>query len=814
MGEHLSPETPRNTGIDPVCGMQVDPLAPKGGSYEHAGTLYGFCNPKCLLKFQANPEAFLKPKAPPGPGSHLQTYTCPMDPEVRQLGPGICPKCGMALEPADVAPSETEFICVRHPDVASPGPGKCPRCGENLVPHARMRIVADDSEARAMARRLAVSVLFFVPLMAVAMGEMFEPIAHQLHTWLTPSGLRVTQALLATPVVLWGGFPFFERAVLSVKHRSLNMFTLIGLGTSAAYVLSLLATAFPQLLPVSLHDRHGGVPVYYEAAAGIITLVLLGQVLELRARLKTSHAIQALLALTPRVAHRLKADGTGEDIVVDAIHVGDSLRVKPGEQVPADGVVSEGTSAVDESMMTGEPVPVEKAAGHRVTAGTLNGQGSFVMRADRIGAETALAGIVRLVSEAQRTRAPIQRLADSVAAAFVPAVLAVSLATLVLWATLGPEPRWASAVVNAVSVLVIACPCALGLATPMSVMVAIGRGATSGVLVKSAEALETLEHVEALVIDKTGTLTLGKPKVVSVVPLGTFSELELLRVVAAVERASEHPLAGAIVEEASARGVPHAMATEFRAWTGQGVEGRVDGRLVQIGSAGFSSELGVSGPELEQAAAEPLSRGETVVAVLVEGRPAGVLGITDPVRPSAKESVAALARAGVRVIMATGDGRVAAQKVADALGITEVHAELKPSDKADMIRTMRKEGQRVAMAGDGVNDAPALASADVGLAMATGSDVAMECAGITIRGGDLTGILRARILSQATMRNVRQNLWFAFVYNALGVPVAAGLLYPFTGWLLSPMLASAAMSLSSVRVIANALRLRTIPLSS
>jgi len=769
------PTLPARTETDPVCGMAVNPER-SAGTFEHKGKTYHFCSPRCLSRFQADPEPFLasgpkgmqeeEPRSAPA-----GAYTCPMHPEVRSDRPGACPKCGMALEP-----------------VMPGGAG------------------AENPELADMGRRLRVSALLTAPLLLLAMGGMLPALgdvaARLPSAWI--------QLALATPVVLWGGWPFFERGWQSIAGRSPNMFTLIALGTGAAYLYSLVAVLAPGLLPASFHAQGGHAPVYFESAAVIVTLVLLGQVLELKARARTASALEGLLGLSPQTARRLRQGGE-EDVALAEVARGDRLRVRPGERVPVDGVVVEGSSSVDESMLTGEPIPLEKAPGSQVTGGTLNGTGGFVMRAERVGSETLLARIVAMVAEAQRSRAPIQRLADRVAAWFVPAVVAAALLTFAAWAVWGPEPRLAHALVNAVAVLIVACPCALGLATPMSVMVATGRGATLGVLVKDAAALELLASVDTLVLDKTGTLTEGKPRLAAVVAEG-MPEAELLALAAGVERGSEHPLAGSVVAGAEARGAAIPAASGFCAAPGKGVQGTVSARTVAVGTAPFLTELGVDVSALAPRAEELRRQGQTVAFVSVEGRPAGLLGIEDRVKASARDALQALRADGLRLVMVTGDGRATAEAVARQLGIEEVFAEVLPADKAGVVARLQKEGRTVAMAGDGVNDAPALAQAQVGIAMATGTDVAIASAGITLLGGDLTALVRARRLSRATLRNIRQNLVFAFAYNVLGVPVAAGVLYPFTGLLLSPMLASAAMSFSSVSVVGNALRLRRAPL--
>ncbi len=751
--------------------MDVDPATARW-KHEHGGKAYYFCAEHCLKKFAADPAAYLERPAAdrkPSPEAAKAWYVCPMHLEVRQLGPGSCPKCGMALEP-ETATLEEE-----------PNP-----------------------ELEDMSRRFRVSALLALPVLIVAMSDMIP--GQPLHAALSARALTWIQLLLASPVVLWGGLPFFQRGWASLVNRSLNMFTLIALGTGAAYFYSLAAALIPGVFPASF-GSHGGAPaVYFEAAAVITALVLLGQVLELRARSRTAGAIKALLGLAPRTASRLLPDGTEEAVPLDHVHPGDRLRIRPGEKVPVDGVVLEGSSAVDESMLTGEPVPVEKIAGSKVTGGTLNGSGSFVMRAERVGSETMLAQIVRMVSEAQRTRAPIQRLADTVSAYFVPAVVVVAAVTFVLWARFGPEPSMAYAIVNAVAVLIVACPCALGLATPMAVMVATGRGATAGVLIRNAEALEVLGRVDTLVIDKTGTLTEGKPRLISVRALPGFDEAEVLRLAASLEKASEHPLAGAIVAAAEEERLALAEPSGFRSLTGRGVTGNVDGKSIVLGNHRFFSELGIE-PELI-----PEGKDSTSVALAVDGKPAGVLLLTDPIKESAREAVRALHAEGLRLLMVTGDNRAAAETVAGELAIDEVRAELLPAGKGEVAKRLQAEGRTVAMAGDGINDAPALAQAHVGIAMGTGTDVAMESAGITLVRGDLRGVVRARKLSRAALRNIRQNLFFAFIYNILGVSIAAGLLYPFFGLLLSPMIASAAMTFSSVSVITNSLRLRKLVL--
>jgi len=732
-----------------------------------------------------------------------------MHPEVRQQGPGSCPKCGMALEPVAPAPvrARTQWTCPMHPQIVRDVPGSCPICGMALEPRAAGAEEGPDPELADMTRRFWIGLGLSVPLLAFAMGDMLpgEPLRHfvpgRVAAWL--------QLILATPVVLWAGWPFFVRAWASIVNRSLNMFTLIALGTGTAYVYSVAGTVAPGLFPESFRTHGGEVGLYFEAAAIITVLVLLGQVLELRARSRTSSAIRALMSLAPPTARRARPDGSEEDVPLEAVGAGDLLRVRPGERVPVDGVVLEGTSAVDESMVTGESIPVEKVPGGRVVGGTVNGTGSFVMRAERVGSETLLARIVQMVAEAQRTRAPIQRLADQVSAWFVPAVVVIAALTFIGWSLWGPEPRLAYGLVNAVAVLIIACPCALGLATPMSIMVGTGRGAQAGVLIKNAEALELTEKVDTLVVDKTGTLTEGKPRLTVVKAARGYDETTILRLAAGLERASEHPLAAAILAGAAERGVTVAAPEDFRSLTGKGVVGRVEGHAVALGNLALLQELGVGVDlSLPEAADNLRSDGQTVMLVAVDGRAAGLIGVADPIKPSALGALQTLRQSGLHIVMLTGDSRRTAEAVARKLGIDDVEAEVLPERKSEVVRDLQAKGRKVAMAGDGVNDAPALAQADVGIAMGTGTDVAIESASIALVKGDLRGIVRARRLSRATMRNIRENLFFAFVYNALGVPVAAGVLYPVFGLLLSPIIASAAMTFSSVSVIGNALRLR------
>jgi Cu+-exporting ATPase len=778
------------------------------GQVTHQGHTYFFCSQSCLDRFRADPDEFLKatePASVPPAGPDVE-YTCPMDPEVRQKGPGACPKCGMALEPVTVTlpTTKTEWTCPMHPEIVRDEPGSCPICGMALEPRV-VTLEERNPELEDMTRRFRVSVAVSIPILAFMVAELIP--GQPLHHLLPAGAMNWIQFLFATPIVLWGGWPFFERGWASVVNRHLNMFTLIALGVGAAYGYSVVATLAPGLFPDSFRMA-GQVAVYFEPAAIIVVLVLLGQVLELRARSRTSTAIKNLLQLAPKTARRIEPDGVEVDVPLEQVRVGDRLRVRPGERIPVDGVVLEGTTTIDESMVTGEPIPVEKAPDAKVTGGTVNGTGTFIMEAQRVGADTLLAQIVRMVGEAQRSRAPIQRLADTVSAWFVPIVIAVSIATFVVWALWGPEPRLAHALVNAVAVLIIACPCALGLATPMSIMVGTGRGAELGVLVRNAEALETMEQVTTLVVDKTGTLTEGKPKLVTIVPEPGFDDWTLVRLAASLEKVSEHPLAAAIVGGARERQLPLADVTEFESVTGKGVIGKVDGRLVAIGNISHLEALSIDVGRLRDRAEELRRNGLTIMFVAVDGKSAGLVGVADPIKASTPDAIRALHDEDVRVVMLTGDNRTTAEAVARTVGIDHVEADVLPDQKASVVRDLQQRGARVAMAGDGINDAPALAQADVGIAMGTGTDVAIESAAITLVKGDLRGIVRARRLSRATMRNIRQNLFFAFVYNVLGVPIAAGVLYPAFGLLLSPIVASAAMTFSSVSVIANALRLR------
>ena len=802
---------------DPVCGMNIDPES-AAGSYEYQGETYFFCNQYCLEKFKAEPAKYLThapaithEESEPRLGAKDNIYICPMDPEVRQQGPGSCPKCGMVLEPiSPVMPTtRIKYTCPMHPEIVRDEPGFCPICGMALEP----RTVSGEEtneELVDMTRRFKIGLVLTIPLVFLAMSDLIP--GQPVQQVISPHILKYIQLAFATPVVLWGGWPFFKRGLASIVNRSLNMFTLIAIGTGVAFWYSIVATFFPNIFPASFRSHGNEVGIYFEVSSVIVVLVLLGQVLELRARSQTTSAIKALLGLAPKTARVIRDDGTEEEILLDNIKPGDRLRVRPGEKVPVDGIVIEGESFVDESMISGEPIPVEKRKGDKVVGGTVNSTGGFVMQAERVGSETLLAQIVRMVSEAQRSRAPIQRLADIVSSYFVPAVILIAVVTFIVWSLVGPEPRLAHAIVNAVAVLIIACPCALGIATPMSIKVGTGRGAIAGVLIKNAEALEVMEKVDTLVVDKTGTLTEGKPRLSSVVPLPEWNELELLRLAASIERSSEHPLAAAIVAGAQGKNLKLSEAEEFESITGEGVVGKVDGRLVALGNSRLLEQLNIEvGGMLERA--EALRKeGETVMFIAVDGKPAGLMGVSDPIKESTPEALRMLHDDGIRILMLTGDNRITAEAVARKLGIDEVQADVLPEQKGEIVKRLQAQGRMVAMAGDGINDAPALAQAQVGIAMGTGTDVAIESAGVTLLKGDLRGIARARRLSRATMRNIRQNLFFAFIYNALGVPIAAGILYPVFGLLLSPIIASAAMSFSSVSVIGNALRLRKVEL--
>jgi Cu+-exporting ATPase len=884
--DHLDPTPSAAKEKDPVCGMDVNPATARFKAL-HNEKEYFFCGAGCLAKFQANPEQILS--APPKPmsmtkpmtmtsglvslgnpadsskdspkgsskmvmptllptmtkpaaavkaplpgasGKDTRAYVCPMCPEVRQIGPGPCPKCGMALDPESPAlpASKTEYTCPMHPEIVRAEPGSCPICGMALEPRT-VTIEEDNPELRHMTRRFWISLALTAPLLAAAMGSMIWPkpftgLGYVFYLFVSQGNVHVItlgfllpwlELILATPVVLWCGWPFFQRGWTSVVNRSTNMFTLIAMGTGVAYVYSLVATLFPGIFPTSFRTMSEQPDVYFEAAAAIVTLVLLGQVLELRARSRTSSAIRALLDLSPKMARVILPSEDGSegdrDIPLEQVKPGDRLRVRPGEKIPVDGVVLDGSSVVDESMITGESVPVQKTAASHVIGATVNGNGSLVMRAERVGSETMLAQIVQMVSQAQRTRAPIQRLADKVAGWFVPAVVAIAVVTFIAWVSFGPEPRFAHAIVNAVAVLIIACPCALGLATPMAIMVGTGRGAHAGVLLRNAEALETLEKVDTIVFDKTGTLTEGKPKVVAMSTAGIspgISEDELLRLAASLERASEHPLGAAIVLKAKELKLSLNEPGNFQSIPGQGIRGTVEGKSVAIGNMVLMSAVGAFGSEEAVLAGRPAA--STAIYVAIDGKYAGNIAVADPVKESTARALRELQAQGIRLVMLTGDNQATAQEIARSLEIADFKAEVLPAQKAEIVKSLQNEGRVVAMAGDGINDAPALAQAHVGIAMGTGTDIAMESGGITLLKGDLEGILRARKLSQATMRNIRQNLFFAFLYNSIGVPVAAGVLYPVFGLLLSPILAAAAMSFSSVSVITNSLRLRNVKL--
>jgi len=794
---------------DPVCEMTIEEKDAFATS-TYKGKTYYFCSKQCKDIFDNTPEdfagekPFAKETREPLAGG---VYTCPMHPEVSQPGPGSCPRCGMALEPAEIAAPavKTEWVCPMHPEIVRDTPGNCPICGMALEPRTVSLEEEKNPELVSMTRRFWAGTVLTIPLVFIAMGGYFPMIS--LKGLISVPVLKWMELVFATPVVLWGGWPFFVRMWQSVVNRSPNMFTLIGLGVGMAYIYSILATIVPGIFPQSFRGKEGEVGTYFEAAAIIATLVLLGQVLELRARSKTGAAIKALLGLAPKTARRVRGEEE-EDVPLDQVNPGDLLRVRPGEKVPVDGVVIEGLSPVDESMITGEPIPVQKQSGDRVIGATVNGTGTIIMKAEKVGAETLLAQIVRMVAEAQRSRAPIQKLADIVAGYFVQIVVAIAVLTFVIWAWIGPEPRMALALINAVAVLIIACPCALGLATPMSIMVAMGKGATGGVLFKNAEAIEVMKKINTLVVDKTGTLTLGKPKLTEVVSEQGFEAKNTLYFASTVERGSEHPLAAAIVGGATERGVAPGKAESFQSMTGRGVVGKVDGHDVALGNRRLLDELGIEPGELAAKAEEMRSDGQTVMFLAVDGKIAGLIGVADPVKETTPAAIKLLHDEGIKIVMLTGDNRTTAQAVSRKLGIDEVMAEVLPDQKAEVVKRLQGEGRFVAMAGDGINDAPALAQAHVGIAMGTGTDVAMESGGVTLVKGDLRGIVRARRLSRATMRNIKQNLFFAFVYNALGVPVAAGVLYPFFGILLSPIIAAAAMSFSSVSVVGNALRLR------
>lgn len=763
--------------IDPVCGMKVDTHSPSGGKTRFGGKEYFFCSSHCRSKFEKSPEEFLKKNAKPTVSVENESviYTCPMHPEVRQKGPGSCPKCGMALEPETVTLEET-----KNPELVD------------------------------FTKRLKVSVALSVPLLFLAMSDLIpgQPIQHNFPAWL----LSTLQLMLATPVVLWSGWPFFQRGYESIKNRSLNMFTLIAIGTGVAYVYSVVATLFPGLFPKEMRGHGDMVPLYFEAAAVIVALVLVGQVLELRARSQTGNAIRALLGLSPKTARRIGTNGAEEEVSLGDVTVGDQLRVRPGEKVPVDGVIIEGKSVVDESMVTGEPIPVEKVPGNNVTGATINGTGTFVMEAKKVGSDTLLAQIVVMVAHAQRSRAPIQKLADLVSSYFVPAVVIIAVLTAIVWIVYGPEPAITYGILNSVAVLIIACPCALGLATPMSIMVGTGKGATHGVLVKNAEVLETMEKVTTLVVDKTGTLTEGKPKLTQIVPASGFTDDEVLKFAASAETVSEHPLAQAVLLGAKDRGITLDTVSNFESITGKGLRAHIQNQEVLVGNQKLLKEHNVDTSKLVPIAEELQKDGNGVMFVAIDSKPAGVLAVSDPIKESSINAIKYFHRKGIEVVMLTGDNQFTAQVVASKVGIDRFEAEVLPSQKNQIVKKFQSSDKIVAMAGDGINDAPALAQANVGIAMGTGTDVAMESAGVTLVKGDLMGIVRAHQLSQATMRNIKQNLFFAFFYNAVGVPIAAGVLYPFFGILLSPMFASLAMSLSSVSVIGNALRLKNTKL--
>jgi Cu+-exporting ATPase len=798
-----------STSKDPVCGMRVSPNTKH--RYMHDGQEYLFCCPGCRERFATDPAKFLGSQTPPPPKSVVQfqtIYTCPMDPEIRRPGPGSCPKCGMALEPLTPKPTPTvEWTCPMHPEIVRSAPGTCPICGMALEPRTAVPVDEENHELRDMTKRFWFSAVLTAPLVVAAMGEMISP--ETFSSLFQPRTRVLLELVLASPVCLWAAWPFYVRAVQSINNRSLNMFTLIGLGVSVAYVYSVVAAILPGIFPASFRGESGEVATYFEPAGVIVTLILLGQVLELRARSQTGAAIRKLLGMAAKSARRIRPDGTEEDVPLESVQVGDRLRVRPGEKVPVDGVVLEGTSAVDESMVTGEPIPVEKTAGQKVVGATVNGTGTLVIRAEKVGSETLLSRIVAMVAEAQRSRAPIQKLADKVSGYFVPIVVLIAIVAFIVWAAAGPQPRMAHALINAVAVLIIACPCALGLATPMSIMVATGKGATMGILFRNAEAIEIMRKVDTIVVDKTGTLTEGKPRLVSVTAVRGVAESELLRLAASLERGSEHPLAAAITRGAEERGITLVNAERFESVTGKGVKGVVGGKSVALGNRALMSDLRV---DLSEIAERFRGDGQTAMSVAENNSAIGLIGVADPIKPSTPEAIRSLHAEGIRIVMLTGDSRTTAEAVAVKLGIDDVIAEVLPDQKVEVIKRLQADGRFVAMAGDGINDAPALAQAQVGIAMGTGTDVAMESAAVTLVKGDLGGIARARHLSRATMGNIRQNLFFAFVYNAAGVPIAAGLLYPFFGILLSPVIAAAAMSFSSVSVITNALRLKNTAL--
>jgi len=830
----------KNGGMvtDPVCGMTIakEKAAHRLTYKDHT---YYFCSTSCNDKFNKNPDEYIakdrsKSGSPSSEHEGSEIYTCPMHPEIREPKPGSCPKCGMTLKlaegaKADSSPSKPDspspevkksvgaetgqsgiYTCPMHPEIREPKPGSCPKCGMGLELVEDTGEGEENPELADMTRRFKVAVLLAFPVLITAMSEIIpnDPIRANF----SPVQIIWFQFVLSSPVVLWAGWPFFERGYKSIVNRSLNMFTLIAMGTGAAYIYSAVATLFPGIFPDEFRGASGELEVYFEAAAVIVALVLLGQVIELKARSQTSGAIKALLGLAPKTARVVMEDGSEKDTDIEEISIGARIRVRPGEKVPVDGVIVEGTSSLDESMITGEPIPVEKTEGDKVTGATVNGSGGFIMRAERVGKDTMLANIVKMVSEAQRSRAPVQKLVDTVSSYFVPMVIGVSLITFIVWAIFGPEPRFAYALVNAVAVLIVACPCALGLATPMSIMVGVGRGAGMGVLIKNAEALEILEKVDTLVVDKTGTLTEGKPKLVSVIPSASFSEDEIVSFAASLEKGSEHPLADAIVKGAKERGVDVDEIKDFSSITGKGVRGTVRGQAVALGAMKLLDELKIEPGALAQKAEELQKEGNTVVFLAIRNETAGILAIADPIKESTPGAIAEIEKNGILVAMLTGDNKITAGAVAGKLGLDRVISDVLPDQKGKEIKRLQSENRIVAMAGDGVNDAPALAQANVGIAMGTGADVAMESAGVTLVKGNLLGIVKAIMLSRYTMKNIRQNLFFAFFYNTMSMPIAAGLLYPFFGILLSPMIASAAMSISSISVIVNALRLRSIKL--
>jgi len=800
--------------IDPVCKMTIKEKDAVATS-NYKGVTYYFCAEHCLKKFSKEPERYISRTGQVESEEDISkkeiTYTCPMHPDVKASQPGSCPKCGMALEQVvpQIVSMKTKWICPMDPEIVRDAPGSCPICGMALEPQTITLEEVENPELIDMKRRFRVSIVLAIPVVFIT---MFSHIPGFSIEHFVLKALRWLEFLLSTPVVLWGGWPFFVRGWQSIINRSPNMFTLIGIGVGVAYVYSVIAALFPGIFPASFRGEEGGVGTYFEAAAVIVTLVLLGQVLELRARSRTSVAIKTLLGMAPKTARLIKKDGTEDDVPLDQVRPGDVLRVRPGEKVPVDGIVIEGSSAVDESMVTGESIPVQKQAGDRIIGATVNGTGTLVMKAEKVGAETLLSQIVQMVAKAQRSRAPIQRLVDVIAAYFVQIVVAIAIITFIIWAWVGPEPRFTYALINAVAVLIIACPCALGLATPMSIMVATGKGATMGVLFKNAETIELMKKVNTLVVDKTGTLTIGRPKLVEIFPIKGWNEKSLLYYAASLEKGSEHPLAAAIVEGAEARGVVLTNAESFQSATGKGVIGKVNGHNVALGNLNLLKDIGTDPGELSGRAERMRTEGQTVMFVGVDEEIVGLLGVADPIKETTPEAIRQLHEEGMKIVMLTGDNHTTAEAVSKKLQIDEIVAEVLPDQKAEWIKRFQEQGSVVAMAGDGINDAPALAQAHVGIAMGTGTDVAMESAGLTLVKGDLRGIVRARFLSRATMKNIKQNLFFAFVYNSLGVPIAAGILYPFFGILLSPIIAAAAMSFSSVSVVSNALRLRRVRL--